>query len=662
MKKYILTSAVVIAITALILSGKKIPMIFPPDPSIVVAQDESKIAIQNIIDMKYSLAAAILQKNHDKLPGDFTLRRWYGRALMHLGEWEEAARFFAIASYDSTIRGAVDADMERLRFLDKDGSHLASNLGLWERLKVNYAGGIGVESVESIGAGAIATAIPSRGSVAFWSPSGKKISEFFGMGRPSALAAHEGKVWAADMAGERVIRLSPDRGIEISLELSKLNVHGARGLDIDDDGFLWVIDFGGRRVIRIKQDGTLVSEIGRDVLRAPSAVLCIGKEILIAETELGKVLRFDRNGRLLREYTNPKLQAPVGLEKISDGFLVQDKNGRVYILYNEENGFLTQIRTKDVPLITSKYGIAIDEHENLWWGDGINLNTSRRVPADKPMHIVNILRTEAKRGLVEEGRINLLVSILDENGRALDKLDDEAFRVIYKKEQIFPIRIENLSQTLSGRRYALLIEASDAMLPLYDSIKKFVEPFISNLRAEDKTMVIEIRDTFSIARDFTYSSQLIEEAVSRDFNRVSAIDVKPAEALAFAIETLAPTDYGRAIVWLTSGAGIDDSAVLKLGRMSIVNQTPIIILHIGDENRMLLEILAKKSNGGYFRLFDSNYREISKLLSEIKSGRYRITAPLTLPEPSDRGKWFDVTCEVRYYTETAFDKLGYFAF
>jgi hypothetical protein len=659
-----LTALLLSAIAALALSGARPTRIFIPSPEVILAQNATTSGAVALLDMKYEKSARIYADALPRLPEERHHRRMEARAQAHLGLWEEAATLFQTAARDSRVRSAADADAERLRALDAGRGPLEPGIGHWQRLRPLFARDERVGAVAVLDGNLLAVAHPGDGRVTFWSPTGARLGSYDGLGRIAGLAPDGNAVWAVDMQADRLFRIAPDQGVTARFDLGAHGVHGARAVAAAEDGSAWVADFGAGRALLVSKTGEPITEAGLGRIEGPTAVLSVGADLLVAESERDRVLRFDRNGRLLRAYVHPSLKEPVALTAFPGGFLVQSRSGSVFWSATNRDDLAGPIITSDgEPLVTASLGLGSDAEGNLWWGDGASLQMARRVPVAMPMHLLEVLRCRAERGHGGEALLSMTVSVLSRDGRAIETLDKRAFRLIRDRIEMEPIRVENLSRTMSGRRFTIVWESSDELLPHRASLLPAMEYFLRALRPEDQTSIIDLTDTFRRIRDFTVSPDLVRNALEEDRERVAAIDLRPEAPLAHAILNLAPTDYARAVIWVTSGENFTEEMSRRLTRMAVVNQTPVFILHAGATGESLLRNLADRTQGRYFRLYgEPSPADIAAALEPLRSGRYRITTAVPLSMPQERGSWYEVTCEAVYLTEIAFDRVGYYAY
>ncbi len=650
-------------LAAVAFSAVRRPRIVIPPPEVIIAQDDSIFAAQELFEMDYQSAHLLYDGALPRLPEETFHRRLNARVLAHLGRWEEAAENFQVAAMDSSIRSSVESDLERIRALAAGRTRQDPGIGKWERMTVHFAQNIGVSAVAVTGNGLIATAVPSAGSIIFWNTEGQRVAEVGGVGMAAALAADGEGVWIADMAGNRVLFASTS-GLGTVIDLTPAGIHGVRSVAIGEDQSIWISDYGQGRAVRVARDGTIITQSGTVQIDGLSSVLRVGRDLLVVETQKNRVLRFNANGRLLRYYEHRSLKAPVSLAPAEGGFLVQARNGLVFIGREKEEDLAGPLSSASGQLQTAELGVAEDVYGNLWWGDGASLKMARRLPADAPAHLVEILRARAERIDTQEiGLITLTASAMRKDGIAIETLDRNSFRILRDRAQLVPIEVQNLSQVLRGRRIAAVMESSDAILPHRESLNAALEYFFKALTPDDRTCIMAVTDTFRVVRDFTVTPDLVRRAVLEDGPRVAALDLKSFDGIEYAMRLLAPTDYARGIVWITSGEGMTDAEAKILTRMGIINQVPLFILHVGGVNEGLLRNLASSTNGHYFQLYGRpSPIGIGESLARLRSGRYRIRARIPLPPPRIRGQWIPLTLETQMLAEAAFDKAGYYSF
>lgn len=663
MKRFRLSVVILAVLAVLALSGKNLVLVFVPTPELVVAQNSAEAAALAVIKMDYAGALELYRNALPILPGDRFHRRMQARALAHMGSWEEAAALLAVAAEDSTIRGAALADAERLRALEVGRRLLPAANGIWEKLVVTFEQDARLGAVAVLDDGRLVTAYPGSGSLAIWTTAGQQVLRVGGLGTPASLSVNGDEILVADMANNRVHWVNARNGAVRTMTLGETVAYGVRAVCAGASKTLWVADHGGGRVLRTDYSGRALAVFGGGTLDGPTALLADGDELLVAESGKDRVIRFDRNGRMLRTYVHPHLKEPVALAAAPGGFIIQSRNGLIFWARTASDDVVGPLPTATSVLQTGSLGIAVDLEGNLWWGDGLGLRMARRLPEDRPEHLVEILRVEERRGAGSAGTLTVTVSVMDKSGRALETLQKPQFRLICGGRRLVPIAVENLSEELPGRRIFVAMEASDALNTHRETVQDILGFWLRALTPEDRTAVMDIRDTFTLVRNFTASRDLVTRSLVMDRSRIAAIDLKPAAALEHAILTLAPTDFARAVLWVTSGEGLDESQALILRRMAIINQVPIFILHVGERQQEILEKLAVRTNGRYFRIYDNRTAiDLPASLAALRSGRYRVAADIPLPGPEQRGRWFNVTLEAMSLDAVAYDRTGYYSF
>lgn len=632
----------------------------PGDPKVFLAEDAALGASQGIFEMKYLESARLYEESLPKLSGDEFHRWMYGRALAHLGLWENAAVEFQMAAGSKELKTAAVVASSRLRALS-DGSAVDENEVLeWKVLESHFAQNRGIGDIALIDDGTIVTAHPMGGFITFWSASGREEKVVRTGGRPVSLAADNDGVWVADLSGNRLYRVGKDRGIQRTIDLNAHNVFGVRDVAVDGEGFLWIADFGNARVIRLSPAGDPVTRMGEGELTAPTAVLSQGKNVLVGEEGRAHIRLFDRNGRHLRDYRHPELASVRDLVSANGSVFVQDREGKIFRIIDEQlEGPLLDAGS---PLITAPFGFTVDKWRNIWWGDGESLKMAQKLPASKKYHMVEVLRTTLDQEATSHGVVHLTVSVMTRDGEAVRGLDDKSFRLIMDDSQIVPLRVRNLSEELKGRRIMVVREASREVEEESDWMTAVWGAFIEELTPEDKTAVLTMSDTYQLSRSFVSSTALVREALNDKYPLTPSIDLKSFAAMEYAVRTLAPVDFGRAIIWVTSGASIRDEEMRILRRMAVINQVPIFIIHVSQQNEASLLRLANETGGDYYRLFSrSSIDDFFGKLDTVGADRYRLSAAIPLPGPLDRGSWQNLLVESYYLDEIAYDRSGFHA-
>lgn len=609
--------------------------------------------------MDYRSSVDLYEESLSKLGTDAFHHRLYARALSHLGLWDSAAAVLTTVTLDSGIRAASHSDLDRIRLFDKPTERAPLRDGGWAPLRVKFGGDAKFGAVLSLGNDILATASMQEGTVTFWSTSGDRVTRVTDLGKPVSVRgdpADPDRVWVADIEGDRVIRIDRRRGIESAVALDGTGVHGIRDVAPDANGDLWIADFGGGRVLRVASSGEKVAEFGKGMLARPTSILLFGRDILVAESGAGRVLRYDRNGRLLREYSHPRMNEPIFLSAAPFGFAIQNRDGLVF-WGGDDREVVGPALVGDSDLVTSSLGLALDPRGGMWWSNGVALMAARHVPEDMPRHAIEVIRTSVTRDPGGFARLDLTATVLDRDGRPLPTMSKRAFRLLRGNDEVLlPIGVANLSEVLTGRKLIIAVESSDVVENHREALNKAILRLVTSLTSRDSVAVLEIADTWTIARGFTRSPELLRNTLMSARTSVAPIDVVSFDAIENAIRKLAPSDQARGIVWITSGENFLEREFTRIERMGIMNQVSIFPLHIGEANAERMTELAERTGGSYYRLYSqSPLDSFVDALSRLRSGRYRIAAEFPLPESHLRGKWFDFTLESHFEAEVAFD-------
>ena len=616
-----------------------------------MAERNAANAADKLFEMEYSEADEIYQQALPIISENMFHKRMYARTLVHLGEWQKAAEYLQAAFVDSAVRNGIEADAERVRNLQKGHTNQSMVSGMWVPVDLKYAQENRSMAVVALKNGIVATSHPSSKSIMFWASSGQRISKISGVGTLAALSASGNTVIGADFSGNKIVIVgSKDQEAKV-LDLNSLNIHGVRDAVVVKGGGFWVVDFGGGRVVRVGAAGKFITEIGNGDLDAPTAVLPFKGDLLVAESGNNRILRFTTSGDFVREYVHHKLNSPVDVVAVQGGFAVQANDGRIFYWEDGTENLVGPIKEKSKELITSNLGMSVDLWGNIWWSDGKSLRSARHRPTDLPFHLMEILKSKiTRKGRL--ARVDMTASVMTKDGRPITSLDRRSFRVIKDQKMLLPIRVENLSENLAGRRVIIARENSDLLVPHEQSLRVLMNFYQRSLSQKDLTSILEIGDSFTTVRSYTVSSQLLSHAFNEKRKPVAPIDLQNFDALEYTVRSLAPKKHARGILWITSGENIDQREVEKLQRMGLINQVPFFIVHVGKTHSAELKKLAKGTQGDYYRLYSrSNPMHFFDNLKQIQSGRYIVSAEFALPEPQERGSWLDVSLESYFYTE-----------
>jgi sugar lactone lactonase YvrE len=230
----------------------------------------------------------------------------------------------------------VDAGAKRVVKIGADGRMIAA----W----TTPEGGTAFEAPHDIatGPGGNIYVLDRAAGVVFGvSPDGKQIgrwgSDGPGFYNPSGLAASAAGYFVADTGTGRIVRF--DGNGKRQGDLGPRSGGGSElkeptGAIADADGGIWAVDGGAAALVRFSKDGQ--KEISfESTARAPARGTQLPDgSLLISDPLRGRLLRFDKQGKLLARYGEQgseegKFQLPTGL--------TADAQGNVYVADSQNN-------------------------------------------------------------------------------------------------------------------------------------------------------------------------------------------------------------------------------------------------------------------------------------------------------------------------------------
>lgn len=139
-------------------------------------------------------------------------------------------------------------------------------------------------------------------------------------------------LYALDASTGWILRFQPDSGYIDHLDIKSLGVFNPRGLAVDRNGLIYVADTGGSRVLRLDKDGRLLAQWGGrgaalGQFNEPSS-LVTGADgtVYVADANNNRVQVFGADGRFQAAWP-----VPGGSGGINGPRLALDKGGNLYV-------------------------------------------------------------------------------------------------------------------------------------------------------------------------------------------------------------------------------------------------------------------------------------------------------------------------------------------
>jgi VWFA-related protein len=258
-------------------------------------------------------------------------------------------------------------------------------------------------------------------------------------------------------------------------------------------------------------------------------------------------------------------------------------------------------------------------------------------------------------------RIVSLVTVTNEIGFVVGKLDENNFKVHEDKVRELPILVEELPVADFGISVVLAIDRSGSMRgqPVADA-KNAASLFVSLMQIQDQSAVVSFNHEPHTDCPFTHQVDSLKAAIA-------TIEANGGTAVYDALmhSTYLFTSYlkNRAIILLTDGADKDSRYTYQEALTALISHE-IRVFSIGlglnqnspEEN--ILKDVANKTGGLYFysptsRELEEIYKAISKLLHH----RYRIT--YTTHNPAKDGTLRHVEIQVLVNNNASSDTASY---
>jgi sugar lactone lactonase YvrE len=179
----------------------------------------------------------------------------------------------------------------------------------------------------------------ANGSVLAFTRDGKLISRFVGQGfySPFGLAAADDAVYVADTGTGRVLRFSTGGELQVQLtkrDTGEVAAKEPTGLALEPDGTVVAIDGALSRLLRLSPEGKLLGSFDAVAQGVARLVRLADGSYLVSDTNRGRLLRWDRDGKLIAKYGRHGEEE--GQFRVPTGLAVS-KQGHVYVADSQSN-------------------------------------------------------------------------------------------------------------------------------------------------------------------------------------------------------------------------------------------------------------------------------------------------------------------------------------
>jgi VWFA-related protein len=258
-------------------------------------------------------------------------------------------------------------------------------------------------------------------------------------------------------------------------------------------------------------------------------------------------------------------------------------------------------------------------------------------------------------------RIVSLVTVTDNAGYIVEKLDENNFEVHEDNVRELPIEVIELTDGGIGINVALVIDRSGSMegQPIADA-KQAASTFVGLMQINDKSAIVSFSNT--VRTDHMFSS-------NKDSLIAAIADIKAEgktavfDAVIHAVYLMNDDIQNRAIILLTDGA--DNSSMHNYQEALIAclsNEIRVFTIGLGltrnSNEEVLLTDLANETGGVYYYSpTSSDLGEIYRMISKILHHRYQVS--YTTHNPAKDGTLRHVRIDVMVNTSTSWDTASY---
>lgn len=226
-------------------------------------------------------------------------------------------------------------------------------------------------------------------------------------------------------------------------------------------------------------------------------------------------------------------------------------------------------------------------------------------------------------------RIVSLVTVTNERGLIVGKLDENNFEVREDSVRELPIIVEELPEAQIGINVVLTIDRSESMTgqPITDA-RNAARSFVDLMQSQDKSAIVSFNHTPWTDHSFTGNIDSLKSAISK----ISAFGYTAVfDAIIHSVDLITDDLKNRAIILLTDGADNRSRYSFQQALNELIShEVRAFTIGLGlkrnspEEN--VLKDLASKTGGLYFYSPTSNeLEEIYRAISQLLHHRYQIS-------------------------------------
>lgn len=258
-------------------------------------------------------------------------------------------------------------------------------------------------------------------------------------------------------------------------------------------------------------------------------------------------------------------------------------------------------------------------------------------------------------------KIISLVTVTNETGYIIDKLDENNFEVREDGIRELPIEVKEVTDAKTAINVALVIDRSGSMRgdPIADA-KQASITFVDLMQGEDKSAVISFSYQSRTDCPFSTHKDSLKAAISslRAHDGTAVFD-----AVIHAVNLITDDLQNRAIILLTDGEDNSSKHTYQETLAACLAHELRVFaiglgLKVGGATEQVLKDLAKKTGGLYYYSPTSNeLEEIYRMISKLLHHRYQVS--YSTHNPAKDGTFRHVQIDVILNTKTSMDTASY---
>ncbi len=494
---------------------------------------------------------------------------------------------------------------------------------------------------------------------------------FGGLKKPFGIAkAKSGYYFVSDFEKDLILKL--DTHFKKLIEfggagITNATFAGPEGMVVDKNGHLLVVDNGNNRIQKFDSDGTFIMSFGSKgnlpgELYRPSGIT-IDKNGYIYVSDYGnrRIQKFDEDGNFIDIIGEGTLMEPRGLTVNGDTLMVADGPNGIYFYDLKDKFWWVKSSWNGGEF---RFANAIDiafnpVNEALYVADFDRNSVDVFMPSVFKYSDLDV--TVNRTHLDGYPVVGQLVTVKARNGRYMTGLTTKNFKILEDK---VPVQVFTLDDSFREKNTVIFLADKSRFMQKYNlEIQNAADLILNRREKNDQIKLINVNDKVWTGLDFNSLTRLrmLDKLVENKFTE----DCNLGRGLYQAVSEMVLTRNKKAIVLFTAGKFVEEYA-FKDYEFEVVlnfaknNQVPIHIIAFTEENRNLLEKLAKETDGEYFYYFENSrkMRDIYSLIDDQIQKQYILVYKSSFG--TDQRKWREVEVFVDVQKLSGRDVSGYF--